>query len=86
MNTREKFEKMLQDRGMFPQQASEVMKIAMPIIDKAVDNYRFTWEQPADEYPETRYAIIYVSHVREIALEWLKENLPRAWFLPMFEE
>ncbi len=80
MTTREKFEKMLEERGMFPEQAKAVMKKAIPIVD-----YAFTWDSPANEYPEPIYNVVFETSIKEIALDWIEDNIPMAWYRPMFE-
>jgi len=84
MNTREKFESMLVANGMFESQAKQVMDIAIPKLDSMISDYKFTWDRPAEEYPEVIYNVVYMS-LKPIALKWIEENAPRAWFKPMFE-
>ena len=74
---------MLCDNGMFPDQAKKVMEVAKPELE--IDGYRVTWDRPAEEYPEPFYKVGYLI-VRRVAGEWLKENLPKAWFRPMFDD
>ncbi len=83
--TREKFEKMLVDYGMFPQQAHEVMDAAIPVCDSSVDDYKFTWDRPSDEYPEALYNVVFVTTIKDVALEYIKKNCPNAWFRMIFE-
>ncbi len=83
MTTREKFEKMLTNNGMFESQAKKVMDLAIPVVD-GFDNYKMTWERPANEYPDPLYAVIYMM-IEPIALKWIEDNCPKAWFKPMFE-
>jgi hypothetical protein len=82
--TKQKFEKMLFECGMFENQAEEVMKIAMPIIDSTLPNYKFTWDRPSDEYPEQLYSVVFMS-IKPIALKWIEKNAPLAWYKPMFQ-
>lgn len=82
--TRQRFEKMLVDNCMFEEQAKSVMEIAMPIIDATMENYKFTWDRPADEYPEQLYNVVFLS-IRPIALKWIEDNIPNAWVKPIFE-
>jgi hypothetical protein len=85
MNTREKFEEMLVNNGMFEHQAKEVMDIAIPIIDGTVKGYKFTWNRPYEEYPIQVYSVIWGTTVKEIALKWINENMPLAWYKPLLE-
>lgn len=84
MNTRQKFESMLIERGMFESQAKEVMDLAVPVLDGQVDNYKITWDRPSEEYPDVLYNVMFHS-VRKVALKYIEENIPMAWFKPMFE-
>lgn len=84
MNTREKFESMLVANGMFESQAKQVMDVAIPELDNMFSDYKFTWNRPAEEYADVIYNIVYMS-LKPIALKWIEENAPLAWFKPMFE-
>lgn len=85
MTTKDQLTQMLTDCGMFPNQADEVMSRAMPTIEKLVPDYRVTWDRPATEYPAAVYAVMW-SITKPIALAWIEENCPKAWFKPMFME
>ncbi len=85
MTTKEKFIDMLVNNGMFPEQAKEVMKIAIPEIDKVVPEYRITWDRPWTEYPVSMYAVVF-QDVKKHAVTWIDKNLPKAWYRPMFAE
>lgn len=84
MTTRERLKKMLVDCGMFDDQADEVLKEAIPKIESLTPNYRYTWDRPADEYPDAIYKVLWLLLRRE-ALVWIDKNAPQAWFRPMFE-
>ncbi|MFZ2310449.1 MAG: hypothetical protein WAW11_02805 [Patescibacteria group bacterium] len=84
MTTREKLIKMLVDNGMFESQAKKVLEIAIPKIEEATSNHDFTWDRPAEEYPESLYEIMWIC-VKATAKDWLAENAPQAWFRPMFD-
>ncbi len=79
--TKQKCLKMLTNRGMFENQAEQVLERALPEIE--IGNYEITWNRPASEYPEPLYAVINVI-LNKVALEWIDENLPEAWFRPFF--
>lgn len=83
LTTRQKFEKMLFERGMFEAQASKVMDLAIPKLQELVVEYQITWDKPANKYPEAFYNVAFIT-VKEAALEWIDTNLPRAWFRAMF--
>lgn len=83
MTTREKLIEMCIDNGMFPEQAKEVVELAISEIDKLVDGYKTTWDRPANEYPDGLYAVMFLT-VADVAIKWIDENLPKAWFRSMF--
>lgn len=84
MTVREKFQQMLIERGMFDTQANEVMDLAIPEIQSMFDDYQITFNSPADQYPSMIYGLIFLA-IKPIALKWIEENKPMAWFKPMFE-
>lgn len=83
MTVREKLQNMLVNKGMFESQANEVMNIAEPELNKLVNDYKITFDRPADEYPSEIYTILFMA-LRPIALKWIEENIPMAWYKPMF--
>lgn len=84
MTAREKLEQMLVNNGMFESQAKNVMEIAIPELNNILDDYKFTFDRPASEYPNVIYNILFL-HIKPIALKWIEENVPMAWFKPMFQ-
>ena len=84
MTTRQLLKKMLTDRGMFDHQADAVLAKALPEIEKLSPDYQITWDRPASEYPEALYNQMFRT-LCNVALVWIKENIPQAWFRPMFE-
>lgn len=83
MTTRQKFEEILVSNGMFESQAQKVMDTAIPIIDTKHD-YKMTWDRPSNQYPDSLYAALYMT-IKPIALQWINDNIPKAWFKPMFD-
>lgn len=82
--TRQKFEKMLTDRGMFESQASKVMDIAAEKLKEDLPNYRITWQRPSSEYDDVFYTSFFATRIKGIAAKWIDDNLPQAWFKEMF--
>lgn len=81
---REKLESMLVANGMFESQAKEVMEIAIPELNKLADDYTITFDSPSNQYPSSSlYTIWYIS-IKPIALKWIDENKPMAWYREMF--
>ncbi len=79
-----KLEGMLTERGLSTEQASEVMKDAIPKMKDIVKGYNIDFNDCSSDYPEGVYNALFMS-VRSIAREWIAENKPQAWFRPMFE-
>jgi len=84
MTVQEKLEQMLIDSGMFPTQAKEVMILAIPELNDLVEDYSITFDRPSDEYPEVIYGVLFIS-IKPIALQWLEDNIPMAWYKPIFQ-
>lgn len=84
MTTKEKLIQMCVERGMFEDDAKQVVEMAMPEIDKADTSHKTTWNSPSDGYPDVAYAVMFM-YVSEKALEWIDKNKPKAWFRGMFE-
>ena len=83
MTTIKKLESMLVNNGMFQPQAEEVIKIAIPKLNELSGGYKITWDRPADEYPQAMYNLMFIA-VKPIALKWIEENCPYAWYKDMF--
>lgn len=77
---------MLVDNGMFYSQAKQVVdEVVIPYVAKLTPNYNFTWDRPAQEYPDTIYGLI-LSMTKPEILKWIDKNCPKAWFRPMFDD
>jgi hypothetical protein len=81
MTIESKLTKMLIDRGMFPEQAAEV--IAAVKADKANEEISIRFSDDEEGYPLQLMAAMWET-TRQHALEWIDANLPRAWFRPLF--
>lgn len=84
MTTKERLIEMCVARGMFEDQAKQVVELAIIKID-GMDNYKTTWDRPANEYPDSLYIVMFMI-VKDVALEWIDKNIPQAWFRPMFDK
>ncbi len=84
MNVTQKFESILVRMGMFDTQAEQVMELAKPELDKTIKYYDITWESDSTGYPDVIYRILMIE-IKPIALEWIEDNTPHAWYKVMFE-
>jgi len=83
MTTKERFKQFLIDRGMFDSQADEVIEIFIKQVDYLNGSYQITWDRPSTEYPDAFYAV-HIGALKEVALSWINENIPLAWFKDLF--
>lgn len=77
---REVITKRLIDNGMFEEQAEEVMALA----EESMDTMNENWGKDANSYPAIIINLTW-SNVKLVALKWIDENAPEAWFKPIFE-
>lgn len=75
--------RMLQERGMFRNQAEEV--IALVIADPTSESMAKRWNDNVSGYPAALLRVLWLS-VQSYAVIWIDANLPQAWFRPMFAE
>lgn len=85
MTVRGKLEEMLVKNGMFESQAKEVIDLSIPVINELAGGYEVTFDAPAKDYPPVLYGWWFQT-IKPIALKWIIENKPNAWFRAMFEE
>ena len=83
MTVREKLESMLVTNGMFENQAKEVVELSIPKLNELADDYTITFESPSNQYPDMIYNLWYMT-IKPIALKWIDDNKPMAWFREMF--
>lgn len=83
MNVRGKLEGMLVSNGMFENQAKEVIDLAIPKLNELVDDYTISFESPSSDYPDMVYNIWFMT-IKPIALKWIDDNKPMAWFRELF--
>lgn len=81
----QKLKGMLTSKGMSEEQAESVMQIAKPRLNDTLGNYNITFDSRSDEYPDVIYNVLMMS-IDPIALKWIEENKPMAWFKPMFQQ
>ena len=69
--------------GMSEAQSKRVLQKALPHIHSLAPDHGFSFDSPIDGYPAMMKPLL-VNITNEQALEWIDENLPQAWFRPMF--
>ena len=84
ITVRDFFTGRLEENGMFENEAKEVLELAIPKVEEMVPGYNITWDRPKNEYPEAIYTIMW-NVIKEVALEWIEENAPEAWYKAMFQ-
>lgn len=83
VTVKEKLKNMLMERGMSQSQADAVMEIAIPDLNKLDLDYKITFDSQASGYPNKLYDLWFM-HIKPIALKWIDENKPQAWFREIF--
>lgn len=79
----EKFKGMLIERGMTSVHAAKVM--ALVEADVANKAMLGRWNDNTEGYTKELFLVLWFS-VKQHAREWIDENLPLAWYRPLFEE
>jgi hypothetical protein len=69
------------NNGMWPDQAEKVFQEIKN--DEANESMKGRWDDPQWQYPESMTAIV-IMITNSAAVKWIDENLPKAWFRPMF--
>ena len=84
MTVRQNLEARLISYGMSEEQAKEVMDLCIPMLNSLIPDYHITFDAEAYIYPSISYGLWFQS-MKPVALKWIEENKPMAWFKPMFE-
>jgi hypothetical protein len=79
----DRFEIKLEARGLPTIAAKMVMASVMK--EMAKEPYPLSWTYPSSNYDEEVYSNLMTSRVNEVALRWIEENAPTAWFKMMFQ-
>jgi len=80
---REKMEEMLFEHGLFEDQATAIMEQAVKQED--FKHMEGRWDDKTEEYPSQFTSVLWLS-IKDIALCWIDENMPGAWFRPLFTD
>lgn len=82
MNFEEKMTNRLTSRGLFPKEARQIITLAKET--KILKPMKHRWQENIDEYPTQMREVLWLS-IETVALEWIKEHLPKAYFRSLFE-
>lgn len=101
MNVQQKLIDMLIQNGLFESQANEIMKLALPVINKQAEEVDgVETKEDGTRVPINPYKItwdspcadyppvmysVWFSTIKPIAYEWLKLNKPNAWCIELFK-
>ena len=85
MTFEEKAKELMISYGMFDTQADAVIALCKEKGEDEFPGMRDRWRDDIEGYPEMLFPAIWNS-IKRVALEWLEENKPEAWFKPMFME
>jgi hypothetical protein len=91
MTFKDKIKKVIQtantkDDLMFDSMVEEVLPSVIEAVNEQALLLKydgFTWDRPASEYPDMIYGMLFMT-IKPVVLNYLKENHPEAWFLPMY--
>ena len=83
MTVRGKLVANLISMGMSSEQGNSVMDKAAPELQNTIENYNITFDSHSSEYPDVIYDVLFMA-IKPIALKWIDDNKPHAWFRPMF--
>lgn len=86
MTFEDKLKAMLVERGLFDDQADEIL--ALVKADEANKAMRGRWQDNIEEYPPQMIVVLWIS-VKDAALKWIDEHCPQASFRPfrpLFED
>lgn len=81
MTFEEKCLNLLQEYGMWPDQAMEVLEMVK--ADEANKAMIGRWSDSVEGYPASLIAVLWLS-VKDVALQYIDANCPTAWFRTMF--
>lgn len=77
MNFKDKMTQALINRGIFDDEAAEVVRLAMD--HESLADMKQRWMEDTGNYPKMMVSIVWIS-VQAIALDYIDNNCPKAWF------
>lgn len=83
MTVRDKLIDYLVKRGMFPEDANEILLVFDLTQKEMLPDYHITYSSPCDDYPDAVY-LVWSLELNRLALQWIDANCPRAWYRMMF--
>ncbi len=81
MTLEQRLKEMMVERGMFEEQADEVMACVKD--DECNKSMQSRWKDEASGYPPAMIKVLWI-FTKEAALDYIEKNLPQAWFKSMF--
>ena len=73
----------LRNKWSHEKQAKEVIELSIQKLNELADDYKITFENPSNQSPDMIYNLWYIT-IKQIALKWIDDNKPMAWFREMF--
>lgn len=87
MTVKQKLQEMLYNLAV-PESASKtILDYAIPLMDAEIKEkvgYQITWDSFHNDYPNVLYGIFF-NMLKPHVYQWGQENLPQAWWLPVFQ-
>ena len=81
MTIEDKIREMLVEHGMFENDAAAVVETMK--ADEANEPMAHRWNDNIEDYPPSILVVLWME-ARNVALEYIDANCPKAWFRPMF--
>jgi len=81
MTFEEKLMSMIIERGLTIPDAGEI--IALAKVDERIVSMDNRWTDNIEGYPDTMISLLWMS-VKDIAVEWIDANCPKAWFRNLY--
>lgn len=79
----DKLKELLMENGLSSDDADKVMKLVVnDPVNKAMEG---RWHEDVSGYPPAIINLMWMS-TKPIALKWIDDNCPLAWFRPMFDD
>jgi len=78
----EELQLFLHKNGMFETQVNDVFKLI--VADESMKEFRCRWDDKAKDYGLAPIVAMIQLAAKPIALKYIDDNCPEAWFRPMF--